>query len=86
MLTSLGKYSPTVNHAYYKDESWFENNCLEEFAEFDKDGFDSFGYNKDGLDRANHYENDYNCTEVYDDVDASWLYIDNIVQETSKTK
>ncbi len=43
-----------------------------EYGIFDCDGFDSYGYNKDSIDRAGNHENDY----VVDDMDESGNYFD----------
>ena len=62
-----GKYSPTVTAAYMADQDWFEKNCapteiregIRRRAQYDRDGFDSYGYNADEVDRAGNQEHDY---------------------------
>ena len=65
---SIGKYSPTVSSAYAKDQGWWERNGGEDPVNkdkpyaiycFDRDGYDSYGYNIDGIDRAGNAEDDY---------------------------
>jgi hypothetical protein len=76
----LGKYSPTVDFAYYKNQDWFEkysNNNI-----YDPEGYDSYGYNKDGVDRAGNKELDYTqvckcCGQtapLYMDIVEQWSY------------
>lgn len=65
-----GKYSPTVSVAYMKDQSWwtkyaYTGKSADEFVQYDPEGFDSYGYNEDGFDRAGNHEHDY----VYNDGD-----------------
>lgn len=57
---SAGKYSPTVSSAYAKNQDWWKPF---NFGIYDEDGFDSYGYNKDGVDRAGNNELDYLYTE-----------------------
>lgn len=75
---AVGKYSPTVNAAYANDQTWWLDN-----GDFhDKDGYDSYGYNKNGLDRAGNSEEDYLLDgawiddefyyELYVDVGSEW--------------
>lgn len=73
-----GKYSPTVNAAYAKSQAWFDHyaagNC------FDPEGFDSYGYNNEGIDRAGNQEMDYGCDDIpgsginsrYEAADQEW--------------
>lgn len=55
----VGKYSPTVSFSYRKDQEWFRKNCIDPNSWYDRDGFDSYGYNEQEVDRAGHHENDY---------------------------
>lgn len=52
-----GKWSPTVSVAYVRDQNWFERYSQGE--QYDPDGFDSYGYNCDQMDRAGNHELDY---------------------------
>ena len=68
-----GKYSPTVTGAYQRDQNWFENYCGRnnpnpaEWSLCDPEGFDSYGYNEQGYDRAGNHENEYACNDgLYD--------------------
>ncbi len=60
-----GKYSPTVTAAYIEDQEWFiqyrDSISRDEnaYLHYDPDGFDSYGYNKDDVDRAGIHENNY---------------------------
>ena len=59
-----GKYSPTVNEAYMKDQEWwnkyaYANVTGDEFVQYDPEGYDRYGYNKDDVDRAGNNEFDY---------------------------
>jgi hypothetical protein len=62
---SVGKYSPTVSFSYMKDQKWFEKNGgdfgngVNPDSIYDNDGFDSYGYNSENIDRAGIHENDY---------------------------
>lgn len=75
-----GKYSPTVCAAYMHDQSWHDkllatqgtfdkdgNSC--ESGLYDVDGYDSYGYNSEDVDRAGNNEYDYCCddTDEYGD-------------------
>lgn len=53
----IGKYSPTVSAAYDKDQDWFEKIAGDKM--FDPDGYDIYGYNRDGIDRARVHELEY---------------------------
>lgn len=68
-----GKYSPTVSMAYIKDQEWWNNYSKqsEGYAEFDPDGYDNYGYNKDGVDRAGYEEFEYYKS---DEFDSNWSY------------
>jgi hypothetical protein len=57
-----GKYSPTVNAAYRRDQFWWDKyaaNSNESYPTYDPEGYDSYGYNKDDCDRAGNFEHDY---------------------------
>lgn len=54
---AVGKYSPTVSGWYQKKKDWFQ--LAEGSPLYDKDGFDLYGYNAEGLDRAGNHENEY---------------------------
>lgn len=70
-----GKYSPTVAGWYSQDQKWWYKNRVlsEDYQEFDKDGYDSYGYNSQGVDRAEVHENDYACDdELFQEVCSDW--------------
>jgi hypothetical protein len=69
-----GKYSPTVNAAYQKDQEWWTNytytgkhNRERECIQYDPEGYDAYGYNADELDRAGNPE----CAYYSDDCEYS---------------
>lgn len=62
---SVGKYSPTVSTSYAKDQNWFTKNGGD-FGNgknpdslYDDDGFDSYGYDENNVDRAGISESSY---------------------------
>lgn len=83
-----GKYSPTVTAAYMKDQEWFRkllatqgayeaDGTRSEYGSYDVDGFDSYGYNKDDVDRAGNKEHDYYMGYEDNDGnyhDVNWAY------------
>lgn len=84
-----GKYSPTVTDAYCRDQAWHDKLLAShgtfdadgkpcEYSRYDVDGYDSYGYNKQDVDRAGNHENDY-ASDDYDADDQviegyNWLY------------
>lgn len=54
-----GKYSPTVTAAYMADQAWHTKHRDPDEPVYDRDGFDSYGYDKDEVDRAGNPESDY---------------------------
>ena len=75
-----GKYSPTVSTAYMKDQEWWSRYAAENVKAgnyYDPDGFDSYGYDVNDVDRAGNHESTYYCDDV-DDYDNSlgsnWRY------------
>lgn len=88
---SAGKYSPTVAGWYAKDQEWHTKHC-EPGEWMDRDGYDSYGYNAEGKDRAGYAEDDYlrgtyneydqYTYELYDDVWAYWCNMPVPVQKT----
>jgi hypothetical protein len=83
-----GKYSPTVTRAYMKDQEWwtkyaYANVSGDEFVQYDPEGYDSYGYDKNDMDRAGnnefdyiHNDGDYNLDQdynnAYDQADREW--------------
>lgn len=68
-----GKYSPTVFTAYSTCQNWFNTYSCGKI--YDKDGFDSYGYDKNDIDRAGNHENDYALDdELFEYVENSWLF------------
>ena len=94
---SIGKYSPTMSAAYANDQKWWEKNGGENPANldkpssvyfYDKDGYDSYGYNAEGIDRAGYTEDEYLGvvewdpeTEEYDHTLYDLVYDQWIVNE-----
>jgi hypothetical protein len=71
-----GKYSPTVTAAYMKDQKWWDkysgNDKPDVYNQYDPEGYDSYGYDKNDVDRAGnpecaYYSNDgdYDRDEDY---------------------
>jgi len=61
-----GKYSPTVSTAYAKDQDWWKRYSGQtdtQWNQYDPDGYDSYGYNNDDMDRAGNYEHEYYCDD-----------------------
>lgn len=52
-----GKYSPTISQAYKQDQNWFNKYAGENL--YDPDGYDDYGYDCNGIDRAGKTEYDY---------------------------
>lgn len=82
-----GKYSPTVTAAYAQNEHWHEEYCITvaesgELTQYDPDGFDLFGYNKYGVDRAGLFAFQYVPDDYrgqgsniwYDDAESEWAF------------
>lgn len=65
----IGKYSPTVSEAYLANQNWFKPGAD---GIYDDEGYDSYGYNKDDVDRAGNHECDY-ITSHTDDGD-DWIF------------
>jgi len=84
---SVGKYSPTVSAAYHKDQDWWKRNGGENPANisikkgehalyfYDRDGYDSYGYNVAGIDRAGHTECEYLTTAEWLNEGGSDVYV-----------
>lgn len=87
------KYSPTVNTSYSKDQEWFEKNGggfgngKNPDSQLDDDGFDSYGYNDQNIDRAGISENQYMSSyyidqyneihyTLYQEIQDEWSGID----------
>lgn len=76
-----GKYSPTVTAAYMRDQKWWYKYSgadlpSETYVQYDPEGFDSYGYNKDDVDRAGNHEYVYmmNDAPLDSDDDYNWAY------------
>lgn len=99
---SVGKYSPTVSRAYQKNQNWWAENGgntdkKDYESWYDNDGFDSYGYNKDDIDRAGNNESDYLChydveydvytlaETTYDDWSVNEKGIPTLFSEIKKT-
>lgn len=68
-----GKYSPTVTVAYQTDQEWHRKYAQNE--QYDPEGFDSYGYNADDMDRAGNYEHEYYVDDVTDEWGSdNWAY------------
>ena len=54
---ALGKYSPTVSEAYKINEDWWDIYAPDGL--YDPEGYDTYGYNKNMIDRAGNSEDEY---------------------------
>ena len=77
-----GKYSPTVNNAYFRDQNWFKK--YSQGQAYDPEGYDSYGYDINDQDRAGNNEFDYlpNNAPWDTDMDFNHLYDDALDQWT----
>lgn len=73
-----GKYSPTVSAAYQADKKWFKkysdyDSQPDNWFIYDPDGFDSYGYDENEIDRAGNREDDYYSNDdAYDAALSDW--------------
>ena len=74
-----GKYSPTVNAAYQKNQNWF--NTYSGGAVYDPEGYDLYGYNIHDEDRAGNKEDSYS----YSDIEVDDPYDDGINYAQDRT-
>jgi len=65
-----GKYSPTVTCAYMKDQDWFRKYSQGEI--YDPEGYDSYGYDKNDVDRAGNEEYEYYSNDAPFDLDIDY--------------
>lgn len=77
----MEKYSPTVSFAYRKDRDWWRKYAYagltgDDFVQYDPEGYDSYGYNENDVDRAGNNETDYipNDSDHPEDDDYNWAY------------
>ena len=84
-----GKYSPTVTAAYMKDQEWFTKYAATKqltnkdfWMEYDPEGFDSYGYDENEVDRAGNSEHVYLYSDApgFSEEDYNWAY-DNALRE-----
>lgn len=73
-----GKYSPTVSRAYMHDQDWWRKYTGEDeftYNQYDPEGYDSYGYDKDDVDRAGNHESDYYGNDAWaEDEDYNIAY------------
>jgi len=62
-----GKYSPTVTAAYMSNQEWHSNLLAPNDCVYDMDGYDSYGYDKNDVDRAGNNEYQYYSNDWSDD-------------------
>ena len=69
-----GKFSPTVTVAYMNDQSWWTKyaGSDDNYAQYDPEGYDSYGYNKNDVDRAGNNEFDYITNDGDYDLDEDY--------------
>lgn len=84
---SVGKYSPTVSYSYSKDKEWFKKNGggfgngKDPQSDFDNDGFDSYGYDKNEVDRAGNEESSYLNSVDYEFENAYYYLFENVSKD-----
>lgn len=78
-----GKYSPTVSAAYRADQEWFTKFAATKqvtnrdfWTQYDPEGYDSYGYDENEVDRAGNEEHVYYANDGYD-FDEDWNYAYN---------
>jgi hypothetical protein len=94
-----GKYSPTVSNAYAADQNWWvpvatpvdcNGEVLMLDGQYDAEGYDSYGYNKDDVDRAGNQEHVYYgdwvdgydyAADLYEDLVGRWNLVDGKLME-----
>ena len=74
-----GKYSPTVSQAYQTNQEWHQKLLPPGEYTYDADGYDSYGYDKNDVDRAGNHEYEYysndlgeDCSLKYEDAYSAW--------------
>ena len=65
-----GKYSPTVTAAYQANKNWFKkfsnfDNQRDNWSIYDPEGYDSYGYDENEVDRAGNHESDYYADDEF---------------------
>lgn len=84
---SVGKYSPTVMFSYKQDPDWFKKNGggfgngKYPQSDFDDDGFDSYGYDKNEVDRAGNTENSYQNEVDFETGEAYYYLFEKVQRE-----
>ena len=76
-----GKYSPTVSAAYMVNQKWWDRYSEDEngnWNQYDPEGYDSYGYDKNDCDRAGNQEYEYYSNDSDDeygpDADINFKY------------
>ena len=74
-----GKYSPTVSYAYTMDQRWWDKYSGQTdtvWNQYDPEGYDSYGYNAEDMDRAGNYEHEYYSNDEGDGIwdGENWAY------------
>lgn len=62
--------SPTVLSNYILNPTWF--NVYSQENRYDPEGFDAYGYNIDGMDRAGYAKKDYDLRPAFDEEDQAY--------------
>lgn len=74
----FAKYSPTVYAAYKANQQWFKrysdyDSQPDNWFIYDPDGFDSYGYDENEIDRAGNHVDDYIVDEdLYNTALNAW--------------
>ena len=85
-----GKYSPTVSQAYQADQDWWRKYAFarqpgDNWIQYDPEGYDSYGYDTNDVDRAGNSEYEYYSNDCphpehadynikYDVVYDEWIF------------
>ena len=90
----VSKYSPTIT-GYGSPEGWWEKNCdpNEIHPLKDQDGYDRYGYDNNGADRAGIHENDYvheysyegDCYPLVERISQLWSKVNILDKSTWPT-
>lgn len=82
----IGKCSPTISGMYRVDQQWFKKNCTDPGDQYDVQGFDSYGYNMQDIDRAGNAEMAYwGDEDLYNQVHSEWCDVTSLDQLVDKT-
>jgi hypothetical protein len=70
-----GKYSPTVSAAYRRAPWWWDkyaSSTGQRYVAYDPEGYDSYGYNENDVDRAGNQEYEYYSNDAPFELDLDY--------------